>query len=79
MWKGEKQMITKEFLEKHYKFHDKLVLYTSDGIKLTFAKESRYHMSGGHTSIDLMDLEDFAVFANARALSLKPSNTEDGM
>ena len=56
MWKGEKQMITKAFLEKHYKFHDKLVLYTSDGIKLTFAKESHYHMSGGHTSIDLMDL-----------------------
>ncbi len=47
-------MITKEFLEKHYKFHDKLVLYTPDGIKLTFAKESHYHMSGGHASLDLM-------------------------
>lgn len=35
-------MITKEFLEKHYKFHDKLVLYTKDGIKLTFTKELEY-------------------------------------
>lgn len=68
-------MITKEFLEKHYKFHDKLVLYTQDGIKLTFAKESHYHMSGGHASLDLMDLEDFAAFSNARGLTLKPSNT----
>lgn len=69
-------MITKEYLEKHYKFHDKLVLYTPDNIKLTFTKEPYYHMEGGHATLDLMDLEDFAVFANARALSLKPSNTE---
>ncbi len=69
-------MITKEFLEKHYKFHDKLVLYTKDGIKLTFTKEPHYHMSGGHVTLDLMDLEDLAEFSNAKGLSLKPSNTE---
>ena len=68
-------MITKEFLEKHFKFHDKLVLYTPEGIKLTFAKESHYHMSGGHASLDLMDLDDLATFSNDTNLNLKNSNT----
>lgn len=69
-------MITKEFLEKHYKFHDKLVLYTKDGIKLTFTKEPHYHMSGGHAVLDLMDLEDMVEFSNGKGLSLKPSDAE---
>ncbi len=69
-------MVTEEFLEKHYKFHDKLVLYTKDGIKLTFTKEPHYHMSGGHVTLNLMDLEDMATFCKARGLSLKPSNKE---
>lgn len=72
-------MITKEFLEKHYKFHDKLVLYTPDDIKLTFSKEPHYHMEGGHAMLDLMDLEDFAAFAKARGLSLKPGKTTVGV
>jgi hypothetical protein len=72
-------MITKEFLEKHYKFHDKLVLYTPDDIKLTFSKEPHYHMEGGHATLDLMDLEDFAAFAKARGLSLKPGKTTVGV
>lgn len=69
-------MITKEFLEKHFKFHNKLSLYTPDGNELIFTKESYYHMRGSYTSLDLMDLEDFASFSNARGLTLKPSNTE---
>ena len=68
-------MITKEFLEKHYKFHDKLVLYTPDGIKLNFSKESHYHLSGGHASLDLMDLDDLVAFSNETKLTLKPSNS----
>ena len=72
-------MITKEFLEKHYKFHDKLVLYTPDDIKLTFSKDPHYHMEGGHAMLDLMDLEDFAAFAKARGLSLKPGKTTVGV
>ena len=72
-------MITKEFLEKHYKFHDKLVLYTPDDIKLTFSKEPHYHMEGGHATLDLMDLEDFAAFVKARGLSLKPGKTTVGV
>lgn len=72
-------MITKEFLEKHYKFHDKLVLYTPDDIKLTFSKEPHYHMEGGHATLDLMDLEDFVAFAKARGLSLKPGKTTVGV
>lgn len=72
-------MNTKEFLEKHYKFHDKLVLYTPEDIKLTFTKEPHYHMEGGHTTLDLMDLEDFAAFAKARGLSLKSGKTIVGV
>lgn len=49
-------MITKEFLEKHYKFHDKLVLYTPDDIKLTFSKEPHYHMEGAETGVTTAEI-----------------------
>lgn len=70
-------MITQDYFDKHFKLHNKLVLYTNDGIKLEVTKEPHFHLSGGHTRIDLMDLEDLAWFCNARGLSLKPTNNSN--
>ncbi len=66
-------MITKEHLDKHFKLHNKLVLYTKDNIKLVFTKEPHFHMSGGHAILDLMDIEDLTEFCNVRCHSLTPS------
>ena len=49
-------MFTQDYFEKHFKLHNKIVLYTPDDIKLEFTKEPHFHMSGGHTSLDLMDM-----------------------
>ncbi len=67
-------MITKEFLEKHFKLHNKLVLYTQDDVKLEFTKEPHFHMDGGHHTLNLMDVEDLTEFCNARGLKLKASD-----
>ena len=69
-------MFTQAFFEKHFKFHDKLVLFTKDNIKITFTKEPHYHMEGGHSRLDLMDLEDLTGFCNLRGLSDKPNDTK---
>lgn len=66
-------MITKEFLEKHFKLHNKLVLYTPSNVKVVFTKASHFHMDGGYHNLDLMDVEDFAEFCNARGLALEPA------
>ena len=50
-------MFTQDYFEKHFKLHNKIVLYTPDDIKLEFTKEPHFHMSGGHTSLDLMAYE----------------------
>jgi hypothetical protein len=64
-------MITKEFLDKYFKFHNKLVLYTPKNVKLVFTKESHFHMEGGCHTLDLMDITDLAEFCNARGLTLE--------
>ena len=66
-------MFTQEFFEKHFKFHNKIVLYTKDDVRIVFAKEPHFHMSGGHSTLDLMDIEDLTAFCNMRGLQLQPS------
>ena len=43
-----------------------------DGIKLTITKEPHYHLEGGHSKLDLMDLDDLTEFANMMALRTTP-------
>jgi hypothetical protein len=45
-------MITKEFLEKHFKHHDKLVVYQNN-IPLTITKAWHLHFSSGHHEFDI--------------------------
>ena len=54
-------MFTQDYFEKHFKLHNKIVLYTPDDIKLEFTKEPHFHMSGGHTSLDLMDVDKMGL------------------
>lgn len=69
-------MITKEFLQKHFKMHNKIVLYSKDNIPLTISKEYHLHLEGGHCSMDIGDCEDLAEFCEKTYLSLKPKDIQ---
>lgn len=69
-------MITKEFLQKHFKMHNKIVLYSKDNIPLTISKEYHLHLEGGHCSMDIVDCEDLAEFCEKTGLSLKPQDIQ---
>ena len=34
----------KKFFEQHFRLHNKLTIYSKDGIKLTITKEPHYHL-----------------------------------
>lgn len=65
-------MITKEFLENHFKFHNKLVIYQGQ-IPITITKAWHLHFSGGHHEFDIADCEDLAEQSRLRYLTLKPT------
>ena len=52
----------KKFFEQHFRLHN----------KLTITKEPHYHLEGGHSKLDLMDLDDLTEFANMMALRMTP-------
>ena len=62
----------KKFFEQHFRLHNKLTIYSKDGIKLPITKEPHYHLEGGHSKLDLMDLDDLTEFANMMALRTTP-------
>lgn len=41
-------MLNKEFFDKHFKMHNRLVLYTPENIKITISKAYHFHLNGGH-------------------------------
>ncbi len=65
------EVVTKEFLEKHFKFHNKIVLYQGD-MPLTITKAWHLHFSGGHSDFDLQDCEDLANLCKERGIKLEP-------
>jgi len=67
----EEDMITKEYLENHFKHHNKLVLY-SGTIPLTITKAWHLHLNGGHNSFDIDDCEDLEYMCKLKYLTLKP-------
>ncbi len=69
-------MITKEFLEKHFRHHDKLVVYQNN-IPLTITKEWHLHFNGGHYDFDLNDCEELADLSKKQRITLKPVNPEE--
>lgn len=69
-------MLTKEFLEKHFKFHNKLVLYTPDNICLTISKAYHFHLNGGHKDFDIYDSQDLAELCKYYRLSTEEHKEE---
>lgn len=69
-------MITKEFFQKHFKMHNKIVLYSKDNIPLTISKEYHLHLGGGHCSMDIGGCEDLAAFCEKTGLSIKPQDIQ---
>lgn len=69
-------MFNKEFFDRHFKLHNKLVLYTKDNIKMTITPEYHFRIEGGHNSFTLHDSENLADFANKYNLSVN-QNKED--
>lgn len=67
----EEDMITKDFLENHFKHHNKLVLY-SGTIPLTITKAWHLHLEGGHSSFDIDDCEDLEYICQLKGVTLKP-------
>ncbi len=64
-------MITKEFLDNHFKHHDKLTVYQGE-IPLTITKAWHLHFSGGHYEFDIQDTEDLEELFRAKGVTLKP-------
>lgn len=66
-------MLTKEFLEKHFKFHRKLKVYQYE-IPLTVTKRYHPHVSGGHVEMDVHSFEDLEDLFKDTGVTLKPRN-----
>lgn len=62
----------KKFFEQYFLLHNKLTIYSKDGIKLIITKEPHYHLEGEHSKLDLMDLDDLTEFANVTGLRTNP-------
>ena len=74
----EKDMaeLTREFLENHFKFHNKLTIYQGQ-IPLTITKAWHLHFDGGYHSFDIEDCKDLAEMCFQRGLTLKPSPKQE--
>lgn len=68
-------MITKEFLEKHFRLHNKLTVYQGR-LPLTVTKEYHLRFNGGHHAFDI-SCEDFAEMCEKRGITLEPTDSED--
>lgn len=62
-------MLNKEFFDKYFKVHNKLVLYTKDIVKLTISKAYHFHLNGGHHDFDIQDSQDLAELCEYYKLS----------
>ena len=62
-------MLNKEFFDKHFKMHNKIVLFTPDNIKITISKAYHFHLNGGHQDFDIHDSQDLAELCEYYKLS----------
>lgn len=66
-------MMTKEFLDKHFKFHKELAVYDKNNVKaIITVDEPVYRLKGGHRDIRMRDSEDIVELFNLFGLSLEP-------
>lgn len=69
-------MLTKEFFDKHFNLHNKIVLYTPDNITITISKAYHFHFYGGHRDFDIHDSTDLANICKYYNLSTKRHSDE---
>ena len=62
-------MLTKEFFDKYFKMHNKIVLFTPENIKITISKAYHFHLNGGHHDFDIQDSQDLAELCEYYTLS----------
>ena len=67
--KEEQQMLNKEFFDKYFKYHNKIILYTKENIPLTISKVYHFHLNGGHQDFDIHDSQDLEVLCEYYKLS----------
>ena len=67
--KEEEPMLNKEFFDKYFKFHNKIILYTKDNIPLTISKAYHFHLNGGHQDFDIHDSQDLEELCEYYKLS----------
>lgn len=67
--------IKKELLQEHFRKHDSIILYKSDGTPVTFAKQYTITLCGDGTKIVFKNYDEFIGFYKEKHLSLKPSIT----
>ncbi len=65
-------MITKDYLKEHFRKHDSITLYKTDGTPVTISKRYYLVMQGGHTTTTFKTYEELAAFYSKRRLCLKP-------
>lgn len=66
-------MITKDFLQAHFRKHDSLTLYKPDGTPVIFSKQFWIVLNGGHRHLEFQDYEAFLAFYEQYRLCLKPT------
>lgn len=66
-------MITKDFLQEHFRKHDTLTLYKPDGTPVTFSRQFCLVLNGGHQHLEFKDYDAFLAFYGKHRLRLTPA------
>lgn len=64
--------ITKEFLQEHFRKHDSITFYKTDGTPVTFSKCHNLVVNGGHHSLPFKTYDELMTFYQKHHLCLKP-------
>ncbi len=64
--------IKKEFLQEHFRKHDSITMYKSDGTPVTFCKQHHIRLYGGHRDLVFKDYDEFLAFCKKQRLRQKP-------
>lgn len=65
-------MITKHYLQEHFRKHDSITLYKPDGTSVTFSRQFRLVLNGGHQHMEFKDYDSFLAFYGKHRLRLTP-------
>lgn len=68
-------MITREFLQEHFRKHDSITLYKDDGTPVTIAKKHKVILEGGYQRFTFRDYDGLTAFFNKHRFCLKPTIT----